>query len=215
MKIHRTLAALALAAGGGAAQAALVTYDFQDFFGDILAPAATPAHLQASSARFLGSWGGICWNTDLGITNDFACGGFGSNTLSFTVSADAGWRFDIHSFVFQGLGVSDDGYAPTGYAVYSSLDGFANALIGGSLVGQTALQRYDYDAGLTAQDLTGPFELRVVSTGRDMLPASAWLLDNLKLDVTVERIGTVPEPTSVALVAAALLGLGAARRARR
>lgn len=214
MQIHRTLAALALAAGG-AAQAELVTYDFQDFASDILAPATTPAHLQASKMNIGNTWGSLCWNTDLGFTNDFACGGFGSTTLSFTVSADAGWRFDIHSFVFQGLGVSNDGFAPTGYAVYSSLDGFANALISGSLVGQTHLQRYDYDAGLTAQDLTGPFELRVVSTGRDVLPASAWLLDNLKLDVTLERIGTVPEPTSLALVTAALLGLRAARRVRR
>lgn len=211
--IRHTLAAATLLAAG-AAQAAAVVYDFQDFWGDILAPAATPAHLQASRANIANAWGSVCWNTDPGVTDNFACGGFGSSTLSFTVSADAGWRFDINSFVFQGVGVNNDGSAPTGYAVYSSLDGFLNPLISGSLVGQTPLQRYDYDAGLTVQGLTGPFELRLVSTGRDGLPASAWLLDNLRLDVTLQPIGSVPEPTSAALVGLALLGLRAARRAR-
>lgn len=212
MKIQSLVAGLALATAG-TAHAGAVVYDFQDFWGDILAPAAAPAHLQASHVNIANAWGGICWNT-AGVNPDFACGGFGSSTLSFTVTAEAGWRFDINSFVFQGVGVNNDGSAPTGYAVYSSLDGFLNPLISGSLVGQTPQQRYDYDAGLTVQGLTGPFELRLVSTGRDGLPASAWLLDNLRLDVTVERIASVPEPTTAALVGLALLGLRAARRAR-
>lgn len=207
---RHTLAA-ALLAATGAAHAEAVVYDFQNFFGDILAVASSPAHLQASRVSIGNAWGGVCLNTDLGVTNDFACGGFGSSALSFTVSADAGYRFDINAFTFQGLG-ADPEYGPTGYAVYSSLDGFTNALIGGSLVGQTLNQRYGYDAGLTAQDLTGPFELRIVSTGRDGLPASAWLLDNLRLDVTVEAAGNVPEPGSLALAAVALFGAGAARR---
>lgn len=209
---RRTILAAVLATIGSAQAAALV-YDFNDFNGNILAPASTPAQLQASPVSINSPWGGICWNTDIGVTDDFACGGFGSSTLSFTVSAQAGWQFDINSFVFQGLGPQASS-GPTGYAVYSSLDGFANALISGSLLGQVAEQRYDYDTGLTAQGLTGPLELRLVSTGRDSLPASAWLLDNLRLDVSLQRIGTVPEPTSVALVAVALLGLGAARRVR-
>jgi hypothetical protein len=209
---RQTLVAAALATLGSAQAAALV-YDFNDFWGDILAPSSVPAQLQASRATFDNAWGAICWNTDIGVSNDFACGGFGSSTLRITVSAQAGWRFDINSFVFQGLGpLADTG--PTAYAVYSSLDGFAQALIAGSLSGQVAGQRYDYDTGLTAQGLSGPLELRLVSTGRDVLPASAWLLDNLRLDVSLQRDGTVPEPASVALVAVALLGLGAARRPR-
>lgn len=212
MTFRHPLAA-ALLALAGTAHADAVVYDFQDFWGDILGAASTPAHLQASKVGIANPWGGICWNTDLGVTNDFACGGFGSSTLSFSVQAEAGWQFDINRFTFQGLG-NDPEAGPTGYAVYSSLDGFTNALIGGSLAGQTMNQRYDYDAGLVAQNLTGPFELRIVSTGRDALPASAWLLDNLRLDVTVERIGNVPEPASLGLAAMALLGAGAARRRR-
>jgi PEP-CTERM motif len=209
--IRRSFLSLVLASAGATAQAEVVLYDFQDFSGDILAVATVPVHLQASKAAVGNQWGGICWNTDLGVTNDFACGGFGDTSFSFTVSADAGWRFDVNSFVFQGLG-NDPATGPTGYAVYSSLDGFNTALIGGSLVGQTMGQRYNYDAGLTAQGLTGPLELRIVSTGRSTLPASAWLLDNLRLDVTVQRVDTVPEPASLALVAVALLALGAARK---
>jgi hypothetical protein len=212
MSRRTTLVAAALASFGSA-QAAVVVYDFNNFQGDILAATSTPAQLQASAISIGSPWGGVCWNTDIGVTNDGACGGFGSSTLSFTVSAQAGWQFDINSFVFQGLGPQASS-GPTGYAVYSSLDGFASALIAGSLVGQVAAQRYDYDAGLTVQGLTGPLELRLVSTGRDGLPASAWLLDNLRLDVSLQRIGTVPEPGSVALVAVALLGVAAARRVR-
>lgn len=202
--IRSTLVAATLALAG-AAQAEPVHYDFQDFWGNIFAAASVPAHLQASAVSLSGAWGGICWNTDIGVTNDFACGGFGSSTLSFTVTADAGWLFDVGGFSFQGLGPIDSG--PTGFAVYSSLDGFANALIGGSLAGQVANFRYDYDAGFTAANLSGPLELRIVSTGHDGLPASAWLLDNLHLDVTLRPAQAVPEPATLALAALGLLAV--------
>jgi hypothetical protein len=130
--IRSSLSALVLAAAGNTAHAALVVYDFQDFNGDILAASARPANLQASSATIINLYGGLCFNYDFGNTNNFACGGFGSSTLSFTVTADAGWQFDVNSFVFQGLG-TDPVFGPTDYAVYSSLDGFTNALISGSL----------------------------------------------------------------------------------
>ena len=187
-----------------AANADAVRYEFQDFNGSILAPTTVPAHLQASSARISGV--GICWNTSLATTNDFACGGFGSASLSFTVTPDAGWVFDVVGFRFQGLG-TDPEYGPTGFGIYSSLDGFANALIGGSLVGQVPNQRYDYDAGLVANGLGGPLELRLVSTGRDSGPMSAWLLDNLHLEVALRPVNDVPEPGSLALALLALPGL--------
>jgi len=208
---RQSLLAAALVATS-AAHADPVLYDFQDFWGDILGVAAVPAHLQASKAKVGERWGGICWNTDLGVTNDFACGGFGSSTMSFTVTAEAGWLFDVNSFTFQGLGTGDS--APTAYAVYSSLDGFANALISGSLLGQVTSHRYDYNAGLSAQGLSGPLELRIVTSGRDELPASAWLLDNLRLDVTVRPDSTVPEPGSLPLLALALMAAAGARPSR-
>lgn len=206
----RTLLAAGLIGSATLAQAAPVTYDFQDFWGDILAPAAVPANVTAGRMQLLGPWGSVCWNTDLGVTNDFACGGFGSSALSFTVSAASGYQLDVNSLTFEGLGpLADTG--PTSYAVFTSLDNFTNALISGSLAGLTTNARYAYNAGLTAFDLTAPLEVRIVSFGRDVLPASAWLLDNIRLDVAVEAIGSVPEPGPLALLTASLLGWGAVR----
>ena len=102
----RTLVAATLVAAGTSAQAATVLYDFENFFGNILGVTTSPAHVQASDVAVGSPRGGLCWNTDIGGTNDFACGGFGSSTLSFTVQAEAGWQLDINSFVFQGLGVN-------------------------------------------------------------------------------------------------------------
>lgn len=209
----RTLLAAGLIGSTTLAHAAPVTYDFQDFWGDIFAPAAVPAHVTAGSMQLLGPWGGVCWNTDLGVTNDFACGGFGSSALSFTVSAASGYQFDVNSLTFEGIGPAAD-TGPTSYAVFTSLDNFTTALISGSLAGLTQNLRYAYDAGFTAFDLVAPLEVRIVSSGRDALPASAWLLDNIRLDLTVEAISTVPEPGSLALLAASLFGFGAVRRWR-
>lgn len=208
-----TLLAAALAVAG-AARAEAVLYDFQDFSGDMFAVGTAPANLSASRFDLGSPWGGLCWNLDLGNTNNFACGGFGSSVTNFTVSAQAGYRFDVNSLTFEGYGVGD--YGPTNYAVYTSLDGFASALISGSLGGQVPLGQYFYNAGFTANDLTGPLEVRIVSSGRDGLPASAWLLDNIRLDVTVEALNAVPEPGTAALVAAAMLaGVGVTRRRGR
>lgn len=195
----------------GVAQAAQVHYGFTDFWGTILSPTSVPANLSASDVSIVNANGGVCWNMDVGVTDNFACGGFGSSALSFTVSANTGYRFDINSFTFQGF-VPDPEYGPTGWAVYSSLDGFTNALIGGSFSNLTPGSMIDYDAGLTADDLVGPFEIRIVSTGRDSLPASAWLLDNFLLDVTVQNDNSVAEPGSAALIALGLAGLAGLRR---
>jgi hypothetical protein len=211
MTLRHTLAAFVLTVGG-AAHADAVFYDFQDFWGDIAAPTTVPTGLSAS--RFdtgNSNWGGLCWNLDPGGSNNFACGGFGSSAAHFSVQAQAGYSFDVLGLSFEGV-VPDPDSGPTGWAVYTSLDNFGQALIGGDFAGLTPVSVQAYSAPLTAQNLSGPLEVRLVSTGRDTLPASAWLLDNIRLDVSVHRLQAVPEPTSAALVLAALLAAGAARR---
>jgi hypothetical protein len=210
----RNLCAALLFGLAGSAQAATLVYDFNDFNGDLFAPTSVPANAGASNVSIANAFGGLCWNTDIGVTDDFACGGFGSSTLGFTVTPDAGYRMNLGGFSFEGLGVAPD-TGPTGFAVYSSLDNFGTALLSGSLLGVQQGQRIFYDVALQAANLIAPFELHVVSTGRDGLPASAWLLDNFRLDLTLEPVGTVPEPSSLALLLAAGFGLGAARRRSR
>lgn len=210
MNPRHTLATLALAFAG-AAQAAPVLYDFQDFNGDILAPSSTPTGLSASRFDVGSPWGGVCMNLDVGGTNNFACGGFGSSVANFSVQAQAGYSFDVTGLSFEGY-VPDAAYGPTAFAVYTSLDGFSQALISGDFAGLVAGSQQFYAPGLTAQNLTGPLEVRIVSTGRDVQPASAWLLDNVRLDINVDTLQTVPEPGSVALVLAALLAAGAVRQ---
>lgn len=210
MRTCPTLTALALV-WAGSAHAAPVLYNFDYAAADMFAAGSVPAGLTASRFDLGSPWGGFCLNLDVGGTNNFACGGFGSSVAHFTVQAQAGYSFDLQGLNFEGYVPRVD-YGPTAFAVYTSLDGFGQALISGNFAGLAEMSQQFYGAALTAQNLTGPLEVRIVSTGRDVLPASAWLLDNVRLDVSVNRLQAVPEPGSVALVLAALLAGGVARR---
>lgn len=210
MRTHPTLAALALVLAG-AAQASPVLYDFDFLALDMFAAASVPTGLSASRFDLGSPWGGVCLNLDVGGTNNFACGGFGSSVANFTVQAQAGYSFDVQGLSFEGY-VPPIDYGPTAWAVYTSLDGYAQPLISGNFANLAEMSYQFYGAALSAQNLTGPLEVRIVSSGRDGLPASAWLLDNVRLDVTVNTLHAVPEPGSAALVLAALLAGAAVRR---
>lgn len=210
MRTRPTLAALALVLAG-VAHAEPVLYDFNFFAPDMFAAGTVPSGLSANRFELGSPWGGLCWNLDVGGTNNFACGGFGSSVSRFTVQAQAGYSFDVQGLSFEGY-VPDVQYGPTAFAVYTSLDGFGQALISGNFANLAEMSQQFYGAGLAAQNLTGPLEVRIVSSGRDGLPASVWLLDNVRLDVSVNRLQTVPEPGSAALVLAALLAGGVVGR---
>ncbi len=210
MRTRPTLVALALVLAG-AAHAGPVLYEFDFFAPDMFAAASVPAGASASRFNLGSPWGGLCMNMDIGATNNFACGGFGSSVANFTVQAQAGYSFDVQGFSFESY-VPDAAYGPTAWAVYTSLDGFGQALISGNFANLAVGAQQFHAAGLAAQNLTGPLEVRIVSSGRDGLPAAAWLLDNVRLDITVNTLQAVPEPGSAALVLAALLAGAALRR---
>lgn len=210
MKLRTPFAFLALAFAASA-QAAAVLYDFNDFNGNLFAPSNVPAGMAAGNFDLGSPMGGYCQNLDIGVTNNFACGGFGDSQSNFTVQAQAGYAFDV-------LGFSFDAYRPntlygvTAWAIYSSLDNFASALASGDFTGVAEGTLQQLSAPLSAQNLQGPLTLRIVSTGRTELPMAAWLLDNIRLEVNVQPLNTVPAPATPALVLAGLLAAVALRR---
>lgn len=209
MTFRTPLAAIALAVCGSA-QAAAVLYDFNDF-NNLFAASSVPAGMSAGSYNLGSPWGGICQAPDAGATTNFACGAFGNSQSNFTVQALSGFAFDV-------LGFSFDAYRPhvdfgvTAWAIYSSLDNFASALASGDFNGVAEGTLQQLGAPLTAQNLQGPLTLRIVSTGRPDLPAAAWLLDNIRLQVNVQALNAVPAPATPALVLTGLLAAFALRR---
>ena len=185
-------------------------YNFNDFLNPFTA-SSPPVGLSASNFDLGSPQGGICRNFDPGVTDNWACGGFGNSQSQFTLQAQSGFAFNVLGFSFDAYrpGVAD---GVTAWAVYSSLDNFGSALASGDFNGVAEGTLQQLGAPLTAQNLQGPLTLRIVSTGRPGLPMSAWLLDNIRLDVNVQALNTVPAPATPALVLTGLLAAFALRR---
>lgn len=213
MTFHKPLAAIALALCGSA-QAAAVLYNFNDFNNNLLAVSSMPIGMTASAFNLGSPYGGICQNLDPGVTNNWACGGFGDSQSQFTVQAQSGYAFDVLGFSFESYRPGIE-YGVTAWAVYSSLDNFTSVLASGDFTGLAEGTLQQLGAPLTAQNLQGPLTLRIVSTGRPGLPASGWLLDNIRLDVNVQQLNAVPAPTTPVLVLGGLLAAFALRRRGR
>lgn len=213
MKLCNFLLALVLLLSG-TARAGTVLYHFDDINGNLFAASSVPLGLSASNFDLGSPWGGLCSIPSTSTPNNFACGGFGNSQSNFTVQAQAGFTFDVLGFTF-------DSYRPsvlagvTAWAVYSSMDSFSSVLASGDFTGLAEETLQVLTVPLTAQGLQGPLTLRIVSTGRDSLPASAWLLDNVRLEVDVKPLNNVPEPPTVALLLAGVLGAFGLRRRRK
>ena len=87
-------------------------------------------------------------------------------------------------------------------------------IISGALA-QNAPVFTNHAVSLSLFNMTDPFVVRLVSTGREGYPMSAWLLDNVTLNVEALPVATaVPEPTTLLLLGTGISFIATSRRRR-
>ena len=179
------------------------------FDGFVRTPSTTTANTIASDFVFTGGTGLSQCNV-VGFPS-VACGGFGSAVGEFTIAPLAGYSLTITGLSFDERNAGDAG--PTAFHVVTSADGFTSPIIGGAL-GQNAPVFTNRVVSLSLFNITDPFVVRFVATGRDDYPMSSWFLDNVTLNVEAIPVATaVPEPTTLLLLGTGL-GFIANRRRR-
>jgi len=197
--------------GAGTAFGDSLLYDFASgAFVNPVPASVVPANTTASS---LSGVGGIQGGTGTpppsgGPVNN--SGPSGTHYVSFTVTPNAGFSLDVLALSFDERNLTAVG--PTGFDVYTSVDGFTSSILGGALA-QSATGFTNHSVALSGpySAISGPFTVRISGFGG---PASApqgiWLLDNIALTVTA-----VPEPPTLALLAICAVGLMRRRHSRR
>jgi hypothetical protein len=188
--------------------AATTIYSFDGF---VYTPSTTTANTTASNFSFTSAVG-VSQCTLFGPPNNVACGGFGSATGEFTVAPLAGYRLTITGLSFDERNVGV--FGPTAFHVVTSADGFTSPIVSGALT-QGAPAFTNHAVSLSLFNLTDPFIVRLVATGRDDYPMSTWFLDNVTLNVEAVPVATaVPEPATLLLLGTGM-GFIAQRRRRR
>jgi hypothetical protein len=188
---------------------ATTIYSFDSF---VMTPSTTTANTTASNFSFTSAGGTtLCWASPY---PDAACGGFGSAIGEFTIAPVAGYSLTVTGLSFDERNAGGGTFGPTAFHVLTSADGFTSPIISGALT-QGATAFTNHAVSLSLFNITDPFVVRLVSTGRDVFPMSAWLLDNVTLNVEAIPVATaVPEPTTLLLLGTGI-GFVAKRRRRR
>lgn len=125
--------------------------------------------------------------------------------FKFTITPAAGYTLNLASL---SLYVANPASTPRGYAVRSSLDGYAANLFGSTF---NSFGNASPSATLTATSLTSTIEFRVygfLPSSPD--PARGLVFDNITIS---GEVNAVPEPTTMGLIGVA--GAMAMRRVRR
>ena len=131
----------------------------------------------------------------------------GTNFASLTITPSAGFALDLVSFSFDQENLTSRG--PTGFAVYTSSDGFTTPVLSGPLAPNATSYTNESVAlsGSQYQNLTAPFAIRISGYGGPTGGDLGYLfLDNLTLNLTTPDVTATPEP-SFWLPTAALLGI--------
>lgn len=131
--------------------------------------------------------------------------------VSFTAAPSANFKLDLQSLTFQ-YGNSG-GNQLVAFGVASSADGFASFLLTGGRTtsGQGFLATQTVDlTGTTFDALTSSIEFRIYFADNGSNTGRSHRVDNVTLNGEV--LSTVPEPTSLGVLALAAVGFGRRRR---
>lgn len=196
-------ALVAAFAGASAALGDPLVYDFSS--GAFLNPvpaSLVPANTTASS---LTGVGGI----QSAIGNPGPSGGPVNNSgasethyVSFTLTPDSGLALDVLALSFDERNPTASG--PTGFDVYTSVDGFTSSILSGALApNATSFTNHSVALSGPFAAISGPFTVRISGFGGPAsAPQGVWLLDNITLTATA-----APEPSTLALFAVLAVGL--------
>src|SRR5262245_42745564 len=189
------LAVVSMLAGTARAQGSPLLYDFTT--GISFVPAAVPAQTTATPLSFVMPGFGTVTITPFSGNPAPSGGPFvntgpsGTSYTEFTITADSGFALKLLSFSFDEENITSVG--PTGFDVYTSLDGFKTSILGGALAPSAVVfsSHGVVFSGPGSGGILGPVTFRISGFGG---PApgelsGVWLLDNISLDVA-----TTPAP---------------------
>ncbi len=194
----------------GTAFGDVLLYDFATgAFVNPVPASSVPANTTASNLTGIAGIQGLIGNPGPsgGPLNNFGLSG--TNFVPFTITPNAGFALNVLAFSFDERNLTANG--PTGFDVYTSVNGFATSILGGALAPNAASFTNHSVALGTAPFLgiTGPLTVHISGFGGPApgTTQGLWLLDNITLTVDAAPITAVPEPSTLNLHVIGAVGL--------